>query len=214
VVAQTTGTGQISIRVGILALQGDVAEHEALLTRVGAESTKVRHPEQLERIDGLVLPGGESTTIAMLASDYDLTLPIRKFIASGRAVWGTCGGLILLAREVAGGQSSIGGLDIVVERNAFGRQVHSFEASLAIAGLDDGPFDAVFIRAPAVRSVGPAVDVLSRLTDGTIVAVREGNVVGTSFHPELGDDERFHRMFVRMCRTRDVNRPPLATTGA
>ena len=184
-------------RIGILALQGDVAEHAAMLERCGAEAVPVRRPTQMADLDALVLPGGESTTIGMLAADYGLVEPLRDFVASGRPVWGTCAGLILLAREAGHLQPLIGGLDVSVGRNYFGRQVMSFEADLEIAPIEGGPFRAAFIRAPAIVEAGPNVEVLARLgDDGPIVAVREGNVLGTAFHTELGEDERWHRYFL------------------
>jgi 5'-phosphate synthase pdxT subunit len=211
-------------RVGILALQGDVAEHAAMLQRCGVEPVKVRRPSDLADLDALVLPGGESTTIGKLAVEYGLVEPLRGFVASGKPVWGTCAGLILLARDAGHAQPLVGGLDVRVERNAFGRQVDSFETDLEIVGIDGGPFHAVFIRAPAIAAVGPGVEVLARLDEGRadegqsngradavpagdgsgdgsadhgrIVAVRQGHILGTAFHAELGEDLRWHRLFL------------------
>jgi 5'-phosphate synthase pdxT subunit len=187
------------MRVGVLALQGDVAEHERALAAAGAEPHRVRTAGELAGLEALILPGGESTTIGQLAEELGLIEPLRDFVASGRPVWGTCAGLILLARGVGRDQPLVGGLDVDVDRNAFGRQVDSFEVDLAIAGLDGAPFRAVFIRAPAVVDVGPGVDVLARLAEGPIVAVRQGHVLGTAFHPELTGDLRLHRYFLALC---------------
>ncbi|MFQ5460583.1 MAG: pyridoxal 5'-phosphate synthase glutaminase subunit PdxT [Anaerolineae bacterium] len=185
--------------IGVLALQGDVAEHEGSLRKAGALPSRVRGPGDLRDLDGLVIPGGESTTIGALAKEHGLMEPIRALMASGAPVWGTCAGLILLARDTADVVPLIGGLDIAVDRNAFGRQVDSFEVSLEVRGLDGPPFPAVFIRAPAVREVGPEVEVLARLDDGTIVAVAQGRRLGCAFHPELTSDLRLHRLFVGWC---------------
>ncbi len=195
-------------RVGVLALQGAFREHLEVLARLGVEGREVRLPRHLEGLDGLIIPGGESTTIGKLAVEYGLLEPLRELAAAGLPTWGTCAGLILLARDVGRDQPLMGVLDIAVERNAFGRQVNSFEADLRVPVLDEPerPFRAVFIRAPLVTRVGAGVDVLARLDDGRIVAVRQGNLLGTSFHPELTDDDRFHRYFLSMgCR------PPSAT---
>lgn len=185
------------MRVGVLALQGDVAEHATALRRCGAVAVGVRRPADLAGLDALVLPGGESTTIGQLAVDYGLVAPLRDFVASGKPVWGTCAGLILLARDAGHAQPLVGGLDVRVDRNAFGRQVDSFETDLDVVGLAGGPFRAVFIRAPAVVETGPGVEVLARLDgSGPIVAVRQGAILGTAFHAELGDDLRVHRLFL------------------
>ncbi|MCE7939178.1 MAG: pyridoxal 5'-phosphate synthase glutaminase subunit PdxT, partial [Chloroflexi bacterium CFX6] len=168
------------------------------LARCGVAAVRVRRPADLAGLDALVLPGGESTTIGQLAVDYGLVQPLRDFVASGKPVWGTCAGLILLARDAGHAQPLVGGLDVRVDRNAFGRQVASFETDLDVAGLAGGPFRAVFIRAPAVVEAGPGVDVLARLDDGPIVAVRQGAILGTAFHAELGDDLRVHRLFLGM----------------
>ena len=198
-----------SIKVGVLAIQGDVAEHMRALEECGAEPAEVRSIEELRDLDGLIIPGGESTTIGMLAEEYGLIEALQKKIASGFPVWGTCAGLILLAdelkdRKIVRGrpQPLIGGLKVVVERNAFGRQVDSFEADLQVEGLDHGPYRAVFIRAPIVRSCGEGVEILAQLADDQIVAIRQGDLLGTSFHPELTSDRRFHEYFVGMIRGR------------
>jgi pyridoxal 5'-phosphate synthase pdxT subunit len=192
--------------VGVLALQGDVAEHRRALAAAGAEAVSVRRPEELDRVEGLVIPGGESTTIWKLIDIFELAGPLRKRLADGMPVFGSCAGMILLADRLpdpASGQQTLGGIDITVRRNAFGRQVDSFERDLSIAGLSGGSYRAVFIRAPWVEQAGPAVEILA--TDpGTsrIVAVRQGRALATSFHPELTPDWRIHEMFVDMVRDR------------
>jgi 5'-phosphate synthase pdxT subunit len=189
--------------IGVLALQGDVREHLAALRAQGAEAVPVRRPEELDAVDGLVLPGGESTTIAKLAARFGLLEPLRKAVLAGLPVYGSCAGMILLADrliDAPAGQETIGGLDVTVRRNAFGRQVDSFETDLAVEGLPGGPVHAVFIRAPWVEQAGEGVQVLGRVVggpaDGRIVAVRQGNLVATSFHPELTGDRRVHALFV------------------
>jgi 5'-phosphate synthase pdxT subunit len=188
------------MQVGVLALQGDIAEHIAMLRSIEPlETVEVRLPGQLEAIDGLILPGGESTTIGKLMVEYGLLEPLRRRIASGMPVFGTCAGAILLARDIGGlAQPLIGVMDLVIRRNAFGRQLQSFEANLPIAAIGDPPLRAVFIRAPAIEAVGTGVEVLARLQDGTIVAARERNMLVTAFHPELTRDDRLHRFFLRM----------------
>jgi 5'-phosphate synthase pdxT subunit len=176
--------------IGVLALQGNFAEHRAVLERLGATVVEVRLPRDLDGLDGLVIPGGESTTIGKLLVDYGLVEPLRERIRGGLPVLGTCAGAILLARE-------LGGIDMQVQRNAFGRQLQSFETDLVVSGLGDKPIRAIFIRAPAIESVGLGAEVLARLDDGTIVAARQGNVITTAFHPELTDDDRFHRMWIQ-----------------
>jgi 5'-phosphate synthase pdxT subunit len=186
-------------RVGVLALQGDVREHLRILTDLGVEAVRVRRPEELARVDGLVLPGGESTTIAKLAAAFDLLDPLRAAVKDGLPVYGSCAGMVLLADRILDGiegQETIGGLDVVVRRNAFGRQVDSFEADLEHAFADPArPFHAVFIRAPWVESVGAGVTVLATAS-GHPVAVRQGSLLATSFHPELTHDDRVHRTFL------------------
>lgn len=190
----------MSVRIGVLALQGDFAEHGAMLGRLDAEAVEVRQPPDMNGIAGLIIPGGESTTIGKLMERYGFRQPIRDLAHSGKPVWGTCAGLILMARNVGRRQPLLNLLDITVERNAFGRQTDSFETDLEVEGIGGGPFPAVFIRAPVVRAVGPGVQVLSRLEDGTIVAVRHGRLFGTAFHPELTGDTRLHASFVEMAR--------------
>jgi pyridoxal 5'-phosphate synthase pdxT subunit len=190
--------------VGVLALQGDVAEHVRALRASGAEPAAVRRPEELDRVEGLIIPGGESTTIWKLIDIFGLAEPLRKRIADGMPVFGSCAGLIMLADRLpdpASGQQTLGGIDMTVRRNAFGRQVDSFERELDVKGIDGPPYRAVFIRAPWVDEVGPGVEILA--TDpGTsrIVAVRQGRALATSFHPELTPDWRIHKMFVEMVR--------------
>jgi 5'-phosphate synthase pdxT subunit len=188
--------------IGVLALQGDVREHLHALAGLGVDALAVRRPAELERCDGLVIPGGESTTMFKLARTFELFEPLQKRIRGGMPAFGTCAGMIMLADRVTDGtadQETLGGLDITVRRNAFGRQVDSFEGSLDFAGLAD-PVHAVFIRAPWVEQVGAGVEVLARVgsgpATGRIVAVRQGPLMATSFHPEVGDDVRIHRMFV------------------
>jgi 5'-phosphate synthase pdxT subunit len=188
-------------RVGVLALQGDFKEHIEVLTRIeGVNPVEVRLPKDLEGLRGLIIPGGESTTIGKLMVDFDLLEPIRQRALHGMPLWGTCAGLIVMAREIVGGtdQPLLGLMDVRVRRNAFGRQVDSFEADLFIPSLGEQPFHAVFIRAPYIEAVGHSVEVLASLPDGTVVAARQGNLLGTSFHPELTEDTRFHEYFLAM----------------
>ena len=182
---------------GILALQGDFREHAEMLASIGQASVEVRRPEQLDALDSLIIPGGESTTIARLILRYDFTEPLRLFCNSGRPTWGTCAGAILLAKQVDDlDRPGIETMDMTVARNAFGRQVDSFEAGIEIGGLDGKPFRAIFIRAPVIESVGEGVEVLGRLEDGAIVAARQDNLLATAFHPELGGDTRLHEYFL------------------
>ncbi|MBC7226116.1 MAG: pyridoxal 5'-phosphate synthase glutaminase subunit PdxT [Thermoflexales bacterium] len=188
-------------RVGVLALQGAFIEHKNVLARLDTQAVEVRLPEHLEGLDGLIIPGGESTTMGLLAQKRGLLEPLRAFARSGRPVWGTCAGMILLAKEIVDGvpgQPTLALMDIAVRRNAFGRQVDSFEADLTVPALGDPPFHAVFIRAPVIERVGTGVDVLAALEDGTAVAVRQGNLLATAFHPELTADVRFHRYFLQL----------------
>ena len=183
----------------MLALQGDFREHLHVLDSLGVQTLEVRTGEQLAAVDGLIIPGGESTTIARLLLAYELFEPLRERIAEGLPVWGTCAGAILLAERAPGlDRPSLGGMAMTAERNAFGRQLDSFEADLAIAGLESGPFRAVFIRAPAITDIGPEVEVLARLADGTIAACRAGPLLATTFHPELTDDPRLHEAFIEI----------------
>jgi pyridoxal 5'-phosphate synthase pdxT subunit len=190
------------MRIGVLALQGAFIEHEQALGRLGVAACEVRLPQQLEGLDGLIIPGGESTTMGKLAVQYGLLEPIRAMAAAGRPLWGTCAGMIFMAKDIGRDQPVLGLMDVQVKRNAFGRQVDSFETDLdvpTIATPDDaGPFHAVFIRAPLVESVGDDVEVLARLDNGVIVAARQGRLLATSFHPELSGDDRFHRYFVAL----------------
>lgn len=183
--------------IGVLALQGAFVEHEKILNQLGVHPVEVRLPEQLDNLDGLIIPGGESTTIGKLATDFHLMEPLRQFSAH-TPTWGTCAGMIFLARDVGQYQPLLGLMDVVVERNAFGRQVDSFEADLEVPALGSQPFPAVFIRAPAIKCVGPGVEVLARLANGRIVAAREAHLLVTAFHPELTGDDRFHRLFLSM----------------
>jgi pyridoxal 5'-phosphate synthase pdxT subunit len=193
--------------IGVLALQGDVREHLAVLRAQGAEAVLVRRPEELDEVDALVVPGGESTTMIKLADRFGLLEPLRKAVAGGLPAYGTCAGMILLADRLLDAppdQQTLGGLDVTVRRNAFGRQVDSFESDIEFSGLEGGPVHAVFIRAPWVEEAGDGVEVLGRVVggpaDGKIVAVRQGNVLATSFHPELTGDRRVHAMFVDLVR--------------
>jgi 5'-phosphate synthase pdxT subunit len=184
-------------RVGVLGLQGDFAEHLRTLRGIGAEAIDVRRPDQLDDIDGLIIPGGESTTIGKLAERYQIIPKLRERVAEGMPVWGTCAGAIFIAKDVPGHPHPIAALmDISVERNAFGRQQESFEADLAVKGIGGKAYHAVFIRAPKITSTGKNVETLATLNDGTVVAAREGNLLATSFHPELTPDDRFHRFFL------------------
>ena len=185
------------MEIGVLAIQGDFAEHIAVLDRLSVNAREVRLPGQLESLDGLIIPGGESTTLSRLMSIYDLREPIARMAREGRTVWGTCAGMIMLAREITEQDPvPLGIMDIGVQRNAFGRQVDSFEQPLSIAGLDHKPFHGIFIRAPVIIRVGEEVTVLSSLEDGRPVAVRQGNLLATAFHPELTNDTRVHRYFL------------------
>lgn len=192
-------TGSTRPVIGVLALQGDFREHAVALADCGVGSLEVRTLAQLHAVDGLIIPGGESTTMARLLLAFDLMEPLRERIRDGLPVWGTCAGAILLAKEVTDlDRSPIGVMDISVERNAFGRQIDSFEADLQVAGVEGPPVHAVFIRAPVIREAGVGVDVLASLTDGRIVAARQGRLLATSFHPELTGDRRIHELFVSM----------------
>jgi len=188
-------------RVGVLALQGDVVEHTRALERAGADVAEVRTPEDLARVDALVVPGGESTTVIRLVDRFGLTGPIKERVRAGMPFWGTCMGMIVAAHDVAGlAQPTLNLLDVTVRRNAFGRQVESAEIPLAIPALGAEPFPAVFIRAPWIERTGPGVETLAE-RDGHGVMVRQANVLGTSFHPELTGDDRVHRYFLEMVRS-------------
>jgi pyridoxal 5'-phosphate synthase pdxT subunit len=191
--------------IGVLALQGDVIEHIHALQRIGAETREVRLPQQLAGLDGLIIPGGESTTIGKLAVAYGLMEPLKEF-GKKHAIWGTCAGAIFLSKDAHRHQPLLELMDIVVERNAFGRQVDSFEVDLnvhALASVDqeNKPYHAVFIRAPLIESVNGKVEVLAQLANGKIVAAREGHLLATAFHPELTLDDRFHQLFVEMSKS-------------
>lgn len=192
------------MRIGVLGLQGDYLEHLHALRRLSVEAVDVRLPQHLEGIDGLIIPGGESTTIGALAERYGLLEPLRRMAAAGRPIWGTCAGMIFLAKDVGRPQPTLGLMDIRVRRNAFGRQIDSFEVDLEVPALarvgDPRPFHAVFIRAPLIEAVGPGVEILARLEDGTIVAAQQGGLLATAFHPELTEDLRFHRYFLELVR--------------
>jgi pyridoxal 5'-phosphate synthase pdxT subunit len=189
----------LTARAGVLGLQGDFAEHLSTLERIGVDAVDVRRPGQLDEIDALIIPGGESTTIGKLASQYGIVEKLRDRAAEGMSVWGTCAGAIFIAKDVPGHPHPLASLmDITVERNAFGRQIDSFEADLDVKELGPQPFHAVFIRAPQITRVGPGVAVLARLRDGAVVAARQGRLLATSFHPELTRDERFHRYFLSL----------------
>ena len=200
------GAGRLDgVRIGVLALQGDVREHVAALSSCGAVAQPVRRPAELEAVDALVIPGGESTVMSKLAVTFEMLEPIRKRIAGGMPVYGSCAGMIMLATTILDGrpdQETFGGMDVTVRRNAFGRQVDSFEGDVEIDGV--GQFHAVFIRAPWVEEVGAGVQVMGRVAGGPaagrIVAVRQGNLLATAFHPELTGDLRVHRYFVEMVR--------------
>ena len=201
------------MKIGVLALQGAFLEHEKILTRLGVEVAEVRLPGHLEGLDGLIIPGGESTTIGKVARRWGLLEPLATFARSGRPLWGTCAGMILMAKEAVDGQEAqplLGLMDVTIRRNAFGRQVDSFEADLKVAVLGKQSFHAVFIRAPWIERVGEGVEVLAQLEpalsgvegDGAIVAARQGNLLATAFHPELTGDDRFHRYFLRLAEAR------------
>jgi len=191
-------------RYGVLALQGAFSEHVQMLRRLGVEANEVRLPQQLAGLSGLIIPGGESTTIGKLAVAYSLVEPIKRMALDGIPIWGTCAGMILLAKDIGRDQPLIGVMDIVVQRNGFGRQVDSFETDLHVPALDavgtaeeqGRPFHAVFIRAPYIERLGAGVEEIARLPGGIVVAARQGNLLSTAFHPELGGDTRFHRYFL------------------
>ncbi|HTX92874.1 MAG TPA: pyridoxal 5'-phosphate synthase glutaminase subunit PdxT [Anaerolineales bacterium] len=192
------------MKIGVLAIQGDFAEHIVMLKRLGAEAVEVRLPAQLDGLDGLIIPGGESTTIGKLAVDYCLLEPLREF-GKSHAIWGTCAGAIFLSKDARRDQPLLGIMDITVERNAFGRQVDSFEADLDIDPLKQAtrtsaPFHAIFIRAPIIEAVREDAKILSALPDGRIVAAQQAKLLATSFHPELTQDSRFHQYFLSLAQ--------------
>lgn len=188
------------MNIGVLALQGAFIEHLHILKKLGADTRKVRLPEELNGLDGLIIPGGESTTIGKLSVWYDLGDSIRRF-AREKAVWGTCAGMIVMAKDIGMDQPLLGIMDIVVKRNAFGRQTDSFQTDLYIPALKDGktkPFPAIFIRAPKLETVGADTEIIAKLDDGTAVAARQNKMLVTSFHPELTQDSRFHEYFISL----------------
>ncbi len=195
-------------KIGVLALQGDFREHIEMLRTLGVEAVEIRLPHQLNGLDGIIIPGGESTSIGRIGERYGLLEPLREWALQGKPMWGTCAGMILMAKDVGMDQPILGVMDIAVIRNAFGRQKDSFEVDLKIPALDEvstrkekgKPFRAIFIRAPLISSVGPEVEILATLDDGSIVAARQKNMLATAFHPELTDDTRFHRYFLEMVR--------------
>jgi 5'-phosphate synthase pdxT subunit len=192
------------MKIGVLALQGDVAEHVAMLREIGVEPVEVRLPAHLDGLSGLIFPGGESTTMRRLIDRWELRQPLLEFAATGAPLFGTCAGMIILSKEIADGDEPVLPLlDVTVRRNAFGRQLDSFEGELSVPIVGDQPVHGVFIRAPIIERVGPGVDVLARLHDGRIVAVRERNIVATSFHPELAGEPRFHRLVATMAAEHD-----------
>jgi pyridoxal 5'-phosphate synthase pdxT subunit len=192
------------LRIGVLALQGDFEAHLKMLAELGVEGKAVRLPKHLNNLDGIILPGGESTTIGKLMVLYGLDEPMQQKIREGFPIWGTCAGLILLARETDNAledQPLLASMHIRVRRNAFGSQRESFETDLSVPVIGEAPFHAFFIRGPAIESVGSEVEVLATLDDGTIVAAREGHLLGTAFHPEIGGDPRFHQYFLRIVQS-------------
>ncbi len=195
-------------RIGVLALQGDFREHIEMLRTLGTEAVEIRLPHHLNGLDGIIIPGGESTSIGRIGERYGLLEPLREWALQGKPLWGTCAGMILMAKDVGMDQPILGVMDITVIRNAFGRQKDSFEIDLKIPALDGvstrrekgKPFRAIFIRAPLISSVGPGVEILATLDEGSIVAARQKNMLATAFHPELTDDTRFHRYFLEIVR--------------
>lgn len=197
------GSGSVRTppRIGVLALQGDFREHLEVLRGLGAAASPIRRAGELLHIDGLIIPGGESTVMDKLARNFGLTEPLRDGIRSGLPVYGTCAGLIMLADrllDAADGQQSLGGMDVTVRRNAFGSQTDSFEVDLDVPVLGGAPVHAVFIRAPAIEQAGSDVEALATAPDGRVVAARQGDLLGTSFHPEMNGEYRFHELFLRM----------------
>lgn len=192
-------------RIGVLALQGAFHEHAQMVRRLGAGAREIRKPEQLETVDGLILPGGESTAMGLVTERWGLVEPLRAWVRAGRPIWGTCAGMILLANRATGqkegGQPLIGGLDVTVNRNYFGRQVDSFETVLDVPIFDPPQSPGVFIRAPAITEIGPQVEPLAALPGPVYVAVRQGPILATAFHPELSDDTRWHALFLEMVQT-------------
>jgi 5'-phosphate synthase pdxT subunit len=200
----SSDTEQPPVRIGVLALQGAFHEHVVMVRKAGGEAIEVRTPEQLEGVDGLIIPGGESTTMGLVAERWGLVEPLRRWVAEGKPVWGTCAGMILLAQQATGqkqgGQPLLGGLDVTVNRNYFGRQVDSFEAMLDVACFNPPESPGVFIRAPGITEIGAAVEPLAALPGPVYVAVRQGTILATAFHPELTPDLRWHQLFLDMVR--------------
>jgi pyridoxal 5'-phosphate synthase pdxT subunit len=193
----------MTLPIGVLALQGDFREHAAALDRIGVSSLKVRTLQELESISALIIPGGESTVMHKLSVAYGLFEPIKAKIASGLPVFGTCAGLIMLSNDIIdgiAGQETFGGLDVTVQRNAFGHQLDSFEVDLAFKGIDDGPVHAAFIRAPLITRVGPDATVVAQLENGGVVGVQQENLLGISFHPEVTGEDRIHGLFAKLAR--------------
>ena len=196
-VGDTRREQQSKLNIGVLAIQGDFAEHIAVLKRLGVQGREVRLPGQLQDIDGLIIPGGESTTLSRLMNIYELREPIKRMADEGKAIWGTCAGMIMMAREITEEDPEpLDLIDIGVLRNAFGRQVDSFEQDLSIKQLDPVPFHGVFIRAPVIIRVGQEVEIMATLPDGQPVAVCQNKLMATAFHPELTNDNRFHQLFL------------------
>ncbi len=189
------------MKIGVLALQGAFIEHIKAMQRLGAEAVPVRRPDELKGLDGLIIPGGESTTILNLMVSYKLLRPVKELARADFPIWGTCAGMVCLARRVSNpnstGTKTLSAMNMVVKRNAFGRQVDSFETELKMTALGDKPFPAVFIRAPIIESAEPQVEIMAKLDDGTIVAARQGRLLATAFHPELTADLRLHRYFLK-----------------
>ena len=193
--------------IGVLAIQGDFIEHINILQTLGVECREIRLPEQLSDVDGLIIPGGESTTLSRLLTRYDLRQPIKKLATNGKPLWGTCAGMIMMASEITENDPvPLEIMDIGVQRNAFGRQIDSFEQELEITGFDETPYHAIFIRAPVIKRVGSGVSIMASLQDGRPVAVQQANLMATSFHPELTKDARFHTHFLNLNSNRTVNK--------
>ena len=193
--------------IGVLAIQGDFIEHINILQTLGVECREIRLPEQLSDVDGLIIPGGESTTLSRLLTRYDLRQPIKKLATDGKPLWGTCAGMIMMASEITENDPvPLEIMDIGVQRNAFGRQIDSFEQELEITGFDETPYHAIFIRAPVIKRVGSGVSIMASLQDGRPVAVQQANLMATSFHPELTKDARFHAHFLNLNSNRTVNK--------
>ncbi len=209
---------QKSITIGVLALQGAFREHLSMLRQLGIDAIEVRKPEELRDLDGLIIPGGESTSMALIAERWGLIEPLRAWIRNGKPTWGTCAGMILLADRVTGqklhGQTLLGGLDVTVSRNHFGRQVDSFETDMFVAELGDEPFRAIFIRAPAITQVGEGVEILATVEthqgQTVIAAVQQGPILATAFHPELTDDLRWHQLFLNLVQERATLRESIS----